>query len=103
MTSTTTYTDSQSAFAGTAGALTGIGILTLALAPLAIPFLVLTLVFLAPLALPGLLLLPLALVALAVRGGRRLLGRRRAGRERAAGSPKARPASGSRRLASGPH
>jgi hypothetical protein len=78
MTSTTanTHSDSKlSTVSGTLGVLSGIGILTVALAPLAIPFLVLTVVFLAPLALPGLLLVPLALVALAVRAVRRLAAR----------------------------
>jgi hypothetical protein len=62
---------------GTLGALTAFGILTLALAPLAIPFLVLTVVFLAPLALPALLVLPFALIVLAVRAARRLIARSR--------------------------
>jgi hypothetical protein len=78
MTPSATDTHSESTLStvnGTLGALTGLGILTMALAPLAIPFLVLTVVFLAPLALPGLLLVPLALVFLTVKAGRRLLAR----------------------------
>ena len=77
MTSTSSNTDAQSAFDGTLGALTGLGILTLALAPLSLPFLVLTAVFLAPLALPLLLVVPVALVWLFIRTGRRLVSRRR--------------------------
>jgi membrane protein implicated in regulation of membrane protease activity len=80
MTSTTadTHSDSKlSTASGTLGVLSGIGILTVALAPLAIPFLVLTAVFLAPLALPVLLVVPFALIVIAVRAVRRLVARPR--------------------------
>ena len=91
MTRTTTNADTQSALAGTAAALTGIGTLILALAPLSIPFLALTAVFLAPLALPLLLLVPVALVVLAVRGVRRLATR---GRDEAAPTGSGQPSRG---------
>lgn len=72
------------------GALTimgGTGILLLALAPLSLPFLVLTGVFLAPLALLALPVVPVILIALAVRG---MMNRRRRRNERAA-QPHGRP------------
>jgi hypothetical protein len=77
----TTNTHNEAALttaSGTLGVLTAVGIVTLALAPLSIPFLVLTAVFLAPLALPALLVVPLALVVLSVRAARRSVARRRA-------------------------
>src|SRR5215211_444246 len=76
MPSTTSNADAGSTFDGTLGALTGIGILVLALAPLSIPFLVLTAVFLAPLGLPLLLLGPVGLIVLLARAVRRLVARR---------------------------
>jgi hypothetical protein len=61
----------QSTVNGTLGALTAIGVLTMALAPLSIPFLILTLAFLAPLGLLLVPLLPFAIVALVRRRRRR--------------------------------
>jgi hypothetical protein len=74
MTSTAADTHSESALStvnGTLGTLTGIGILTMALAPLALPFLILTVAFLAPLGLLLVPLLPFAIVALVRRRRRR--------------------------------
>jgi hypothetical protein len=50
---------------GVAAATTGLGVITVALAPLAIPFIVLTIVALLPLALP---LIPLAVLGAVVAG-----------------------------------
>jgi hypothetical protein len=76
---TTTRTAESAALTGVAGALTGVGILTMALFPLAIPILVLTAVFVAPLViLPVAAALPVAIVAgvvLAIRAIGRRLGR----------------------------
>ena len=64
---------------GTAGALTGLSVLLFALAPLAIPILIVTAVFVAPLVLVGVAAgLPIAVVAglvLAIRATARRVGR----------------------------
>lgn len=61
---------------GVAAALTAVGVLIVALAPLAIPFLALTALFLAPALILPLLALPFVLLAwLVVRVGRRLRSR----------------------------
>jgi hypothetical protein len=58
---------------GTAAALAGLGVLTVALFPISIPILLLTVAFTVPLVIFGAaLLLPVALVAAAVVGVRRL-------------------------------
>jgi Na+/H+-translocating membrane pyrophosphatase len=63
---------------GTAGVVAGLGVVTFALFPLAIPFLLLTAVFAAPLALIGLAAaIPLGIVAIAVVAIRRLARRSR--------------------------
>jgi hypothetical protein len=74
MTRTAADTHSESPLStvnGTLGTLTAIGILTMALAPLALPFLILTVAFLAPFGLLLVPLLPFAIVALVRRRRRR--------------------------------
>lgn len=88
-----TTTDTASAFGGVAAAVTGLGVVLMALFPFSLPFLLLTAAFLAPLlVLPLLAGVPLALlaaVALAIRAvARRLLSRRRTAGQRR-GDPEA--------------
>ena len=98
---TTRITESAGLTAsGTAGALTGLGVLLFALAPLAIPILIVTAVFVAPLVLVGVAAaLPIAVVAgvlLIIRATARRVGRHavRADAEVASSGGERRAASG---------